>query len=92
MRLQVTRAFGDLYLKSHDFNREPLFPRFRVAEPFNPPLLTCEPHVTMRILSPHDSFLIVASDGLFEHVTNQEAVDIVATSPRKVGRGRRRRR
>ncbi|CAI5458005.1 unnamed protein product [Closterium sp. Yama58-4] len=83
-KVTVTRSFGDLYLKSHEFNREPLFSRFRVPEPFHPPLLSCEPNIAVRVLSPHDSFVILASDGLFEFISNQEAVDIVASSPRKV--------
>ncbi|CAI5970704.1 unnamed protein product [Closterium sp. NIES-65] len=82
-KVTVTRSFGDLYLKSHEFNREPLFSRFRVPEPFHPPLLSCEPNIAVRLLSPHDSFVILASDGLFEFISNQEAVDIVASSPRK---------
>ncbi|CAI7924460.1 unnamed protein product, partial [Closterium sp. NIES-53] len=82
-KVMVTKAFGDLYLKSTDFNREPLVSRFRVPEPFNPPLISADPSVAVRVFSPHDSFVIVASDGLFEFLSNQEAVNIVASSPRK---------
>lgn len=81
---QVTRSFGDLQLKSHEFNGEPLFVRYRVPEPFNPPLLGSEPSITVRLLSPYDAFVIAASDGLFQYLTNQEAVDLVGSSPRKV--------
>jgi pyruvate dehydrogenase phosphatase len=35
-------------------------------------------------LQPHDQFLIFASDGLWEHLSNQEAVDIVQNHPRNV--------
>ncbi|GBG91369.1 hypothetical protein CBR_g52256 [Chara braunii] len=76
-KVQVTRAFGDCYLKAREFNQEPLFPRFRVPEPFYPPVITAEPEVTMRLLSPQDQFIIFASDGLWEYVTPQEAVDVV---------------
>ncbi|CAI5523393.1 unnamed protein product [Closterium sp. Naga37s-1] len=82
-KVMVTKAFGGLYLKSTDFNREPLVSRFRVPEPFNPPLISADPSVAVRVFSPHDSFVIVASDGLFEFLSNQEAVNIVASSPRK---------
>ncbi|CAI5481087.1 unnamed protein product [Closterium sp. Yama58-4] len=82
-KVMVTKAFGDLYLKSTDFNREPLVSRFRVPEPFNPPLISADPSVAVRVFSPHDSFVIVASDGLFEFLSNQEAVNIVASSPKK---------
>ncbi|KAK8302714.1 hypothetical protein V6Z12_D04G105200 [Gossypium hirsutum] len=35
-----------------------------------------------RVLQPSDKFLIFASDGLWEHLTNQQAVEIVSNSPR----------
>lgn len=37
-----------------------------------------------RVLHPQDKFIIFASDGLWEHLTNQEAVEIVHSSPRRV--------
>eukprot|EP00897_Mesotaenium_endlicherianum_P003408 jgi/Mesen1/3095/ME000184S02161 len=82
-KVTVTRSFGDLYLKAHEFNREPLFARFRVPEPFHPPLLTADPFISVRPLTPNDAFVILASDGLFELLTNEEAVEIVASNPRK---------
>ena len=36
-----------------------------------------EPEITTRILTKHDKFLIVATDGIWEFISNQEAVDIV---------------
>ncbi|XP_058109953.1 probable protein phosphatase 2C 38 [Magnolia sinica] len=80
--IQVSRSIGDAYLKKTEFNREPLISRFRLAEPFRKPILSAEPAVSVHKLYPHDHFLIFASDGLWEHLTNQEAVDIVNNSPR----------
>ncbi|GAQ84673.1 Protein phosphatase 2C family protein [Klebsormidium nitens] len=82
-KLQVTRAFGDCYMKSLAFNRNPLFPRFRVPGHYTPPLITAVPHVAIYTLRAKDKFLILASGGLWEYVTNQEAVDIVHAIPKK---------
>ncbi|KAL6603473.1 hypothetical protein ACP70R_043834 [Stipagrostis hirtigluma subsp. patula] len=80
--IQVCRSIGDAYLKKQEFNREPLYAKFRLREPFNKPILSSEPSIIVHPLQPHDQFLIFASDGLWEHLTNQEAVDIVQSSPR----------
>ncbi|XP_078430015.1 putative protein phosphatase 2C 38 [Wolffia australiana] len=80
--IQISRSIGDAYLKKAEFNREPLPARFRVAKTFHKPILSAEPCITSHKLSPQDQFLILASDGLWEHLTNQEAVEIVHSSPR----------
>ncbi|XP_072994498.1 probable protein phosphatase 2C 60 [Typha latifolia] len=80
--IQVSRSIGDAYLKKAEFNREPLYAKFRVREPFGKPILSGEPSISVQPLQPHDQFLIFASDGLWEHLSNQEAVDIVHNSPR----------
>ena len=82
--LQVCRSIGDAYLKKQEFNREPLYAKFRLREPFNKPILSSEPSICVQPIQPHDQFLIFASDGLWEHLTNQEAVDIVQNNPRSV--------
>lgn len=84
MIMQVTRSIGDVYLKKTEFNREPLFAKFRLREPFKKPILSAEPSISVQALQPHDQFLIFASDGLWEHLSNQEAVDIVQNNPRNV--------
>eukprot|EP01018_Ginkgo_biloba_P011030 Gb_30858 [translate_table: standard] len=80
--IQVSRSIGDVYLKRPEFNREPLGAKFRLPEPLRRPVLTAEPSITAYSLQPHDNFLIFASDGLWEHLSNQEAVDIVHNHPR----------
>ncbi|WVZ88846.1 hypothetical protein U9M48_035314 [Paspalum notatum var. saurae] len=42
------------------------------------PWVTCEPEVSRRRLTPDCRFLVVASDGLWNKVSCQEAVDVVA--------------
>lgn len=82
--LQVSRSIGDAYLKKAEFNKEPLLAKFRLPEPFDSPILRAEPTVHVQRIHPQDRFLIFASDGLWEHLSNQEAVDIVNNSPRNV--------
>ncbi|MBA0662886.1 hypothetical protein Goklo_006952 [Gossypium klotzschianum] len=80
--IQISRSIGDAYLKKPEFNREPLLPKFRVPNSFEKPILQAEPAISVQKLRPEDQFLIFASDGLWEHLSNQEAVNIVNTCPR----------
>ncbi|KAJ6812521.1 putative protein phosphatase 2C 46 [Iris pallida] len=80
--LQVSRSIGDAYLKVPEFNRAPLFSRFRLREPFYKSILSAEPAMLTHKLCSQDQFLIFASDGLWEHLSNQEAVGIVQNKPR----------
>ncbi|KAA8516987.1 hypothetical protein F0562_017195 [Nyssa sinensis] len=86
--IQVSRSIGDAYLKRPEFSLDPSFPRFQLPEPLRRPVLTAEPSIYSRVLQSSDKFLIFASDGLWEHMTNQEAVEIVYNNPR-VGIARR---
>uniref|UniRef100_A0A804HW53 protein-serine/threonine phosphatase n=1 Tax=Musa acuminata subsp. malaccensis TaxID=214687 RepID=A0A804HW53_MUSAM len=79
--IQITRSIGDVYLKKAEFNREPLYAKFRLREPFKKPILSAEPSISVQPMQPQDLFLIFASDGLWEHLSNQEAVDIVHNNP-----------
>lgn len=80
--IQISRSIGDVYLKKAEFNREPLYQKFRLREPFKRPILSSDPSIAVQQLLPHDQFIIFASDGLWEHLTNQEAVDLVQSHPR----------
>ncbi|KAH0927397.1 hypothetical protein HID58_019653 [Brassica napus] len=82
LKHKVSRSIGDAYLKRSEFNREPLLAKFRVPEAFQTPILRAEPAISVHKIHPEDQFLIFASDGLWEHLSNQEAVDIVNTNPR----------
>lgn len=82
--IQVSRSIGDAYLKRPEFSLDPSFPRFQLPEPLGRPVLSAEPSVCTRVLQLEDRFIIFASDGLWEHMTNQEAVEIVHNSPREV--------
>ncbi|MFS7955011.1 putative protein-serine/threonine phosphatase [Helianthus anomalus] len=81
--IQISRSIGDVYLKKAEFNREPLYAKFRLRDPIRRPILTADPSISMHEIQPIDQFIIFASDGLWEHLSNQEAVDIVQNHPRK---------
>uniref|UniRef100_A0A1J3D737 protein-serine/threonine phosphatase n=1 Tax=Noccaea caerulescens TaxID=107243 RepID=A0A1J3D737_NOCCA len=80
--IQVSRSIGDVYLKKAEFNKEPLYTKYRLREPMKRPILSGEPSITVHDLQPDDQFLIFASDGLWEQLSNQEAVEIVQNHPR----------
>ncbi|KAJ7944491.1 Protein phosphatase 2C family protein [Quillaja saponaria] len=80
--IQVSRSIGDVYLK------KPEFQQFGYPIHLKRPAMTAEPSILIRKLKPHDLFLIFASDGLWEHLSDEEAVEIVFKSPR-VGIARR---
>ncbi|KAL6290808.1 hypothetical protein ACE6H2_008318 [Prunus campanulata] len=80
--IQVSRSIGDAYLKRQEFNKEPLLAKFRLSEPFHKPILKAEPTILVQKLYPEDQFLIFASDGLWEQLSSQEAVEVVQNYPR----------
>ncbi|KAJ8538331.1 hypothetical protein K7X08_014871 [Anisodus acutangulus] len=80
--IQVSRSIGDAYLKRAEFNQAPLLAKFRLPESFSKPILSAEPSIFIHRLTSKDQFLIFGSDGLWEHLSNQEAVDIVHDQPR----------
>ncbi|GFP82811.1 probable protein phosphatase 2c 38 [Phtheirospermum japonicum] len=80
--IQVSRAIGDAYLKRAEFNKPPLLPKFRLPEAFQKPILLAEPSILVQEVDSNDRFLIFASDGLWENISNQEAVDLVNSSAR----------
>lgn len=86
--IQVSRSIGDAYLKYPQYNMEPLYQRFRVPGPFSRPILSAIPSIVSRSLQPSDRFIIFASDGLWELLSNQEAVEIVHNHQHEGSAGR----
>ncbi|PSS02659.1 Protein like [Actinidia chinensis var. chinensis] len=80
--IQVSRSIGDVYLKKPEFFRDPIFLQFGNPFPLRRPLLTAEPSIIKRNLKPEDLFLIFASDGLWEQLSDEAAVEIVYKNPR----------
>lgn len=84
LKVQVSRSIGDVYLKKPEFNRDPIFQQFGNPVPLKRPVMTAEPSILTRELKPQDLFLIFASDGLWEQLTDEAAVEIVFKNPRAV--------
>ncbi|KAK3032895.1 hypothetical protein RJ639_034943 [Escallonia herrerae] len=80
--IQVSRSIGDVYLKKPEFNRDPIFQRYASPIPLKRAVVSAEPSILIRKLRPRDLFLIFASDGLWEQLTDEAAVDIVLKNPR----------
>ncbi|XP_044487998.1 probable protein phosphatase 2C 63 [Mangifera indica] len=80
--IQVSRSIGDVYLKKPEFYRDPVFQQFGNPIPLKRPAMTAEPSVLRRQLRPQDLFLIFASDGLWEQLSDEAAVEIVFKNPR----------
>ncbi|KAL8971952.1 MAG: hypothetical protein Q9183_000801 [Haloplaca sp. 2 TL-2023] len=95
--LAVTRAFGDLRWKlshelqslaRHRFFGLPLLPSL-----LTPPYLTAEPVVTTTKIKPENNdFLILASDGLWDNLSSEQAVELVGrwlakNNPEHIPRG-----
>nr|XP_043624035.1 probable protein phosphatase 2C 63 [Erigeron canadensis] len=80
--IQVSRSIGDFYLKKPEFHRDPRLLQYGHHVPLKKPVLTAEPSIISRKLRSQDLFLIFASDGLWEHLSDEEAVDIVYKNPR----------
>eukprot|EP01018_Ginkgo_biloba_P040188 Gb_37566 [translate_table: standard] len=80
--IQVSRSIGDIYLKKPEFNRDPLFAQFGFPVPLQRPVMTAEPSILVRQIKPQDLFVIFASDGLWEQLSDKVAVDIVHSNPR----------
>lgn len=80
--ITVSRSIGDAYLKRPDMC-SPALMQTICPFPMRRPVMSAVPSVRARKLRPGDQFLIFASDGLWEQLTDEAAVDIVARSPRK---------
>lgn len=87
-RLQLTRALGDLYLKSTEFNAPKDSHRSRgrhIPPPYTPPYVGSAPDIFHVHLTTHDKFIILASDGLWDFLSDEQAVEIVSncTDPKR---------
>ncbi|RIA05021.1 hypothetical protein BRARA_K00626 [Brassica rapa] len=80
--IQVSRSIGDVYLKKPEFYRDPVFQQHGNPIPLRRPAMTAEPSIIVRKLKPQDLFIIFASDGLWEHLSDEAAVEIVLKHPR----------
>ncbi|KAF7128936.1 hypothetical protein RHSIM_Rhsim10G0104200 [Rhododendron simsii] len=80
--IQVSRSIGDVYLKKPEFHRDPRFQQFGPPVPLKRAVMSAEPSILIRKLRPQDLFLIFASDGLWEQLSDDLAVEIVVKNQR----------
>lgn len=81
--LEPTRAFGDARYKWTRDIQEKIVRYFfgrRVPQDFNsPPYVTAKPEITTCSINPKNGdFLVLGTDGLYEMLTNEEIVGLVA--------------
>ncbi|XP_015971189.1 probable protein phosphatase 2C 43 [Arachis duranensis] len=86
-KVKVTKSLGDAYLKYDDCAvQTPDLVRFHIPGPTSRPYLTVEvqsPTQTCRLLSKPAKFVIIASNGLWDFLSNEEATIIVQTHPKE---------
>lgn len=82
--LQATRSIGDFNLKSAEFNNA-LPPVYRIGEPFQPPYITATPEMCVIGRKSSHEFLVIATDGLFDELSNDEVVRVVDRWRRRGG-------
>lgn len=78
--IQVSRSIGDIYLKNPEINRDLYHYGYPIQ--LKRAVMSAEPSLLIRKLGQQDLFLIFASDGLWEQLTDEAAVDIVVKYPR----------
>ena len=82
-QLQPLRSFGDVIYKwSKELHREVLDVLYcHAVVPVSiyktPPYLTAQPDVEHKLLNNNDRFIILASDGLWDAISNDQAVQII---------------
>ncbi|XP_040264984.1 pyruvate dehydrogenase [acetyl-transferring]-phosphatase 2, mitochondrial [Bufo bufo] len=87
--LMPFRAFGDVRFKWSEALQQSVLRNACDLEPLNiyqyspanyrtPPYLSAKPEITYHQLRPQDRFLVMASDGLWDMLENQEVVRLVA--------------
>jgi len=78
--LEPSRGIGDGLFKSPIFNNSLTD---KMPLPFNPPYTVATPEVCRHEIRHEDEFLVLATDGLWEKVSNEEIVQIVGEHDRQ---------
>ncbi|GAA0156455.1 protein phosphatase [Lithospermum erythrorhizon] len=73
---------GDSYLKKPEFAAHPSLTKFQLKVPIQRQVLRSDPSIITRVIQQTPRFVIFGSDGLWDHLTNEKAVDIVNSHPR----------
>jgi len=64
--------------------KKPTFTLRKCIVPFTSGVLSAEPEMFTRVLTESDKFLIFASGGLWEFLSNEQAAEIVQKNPRNL--------
>jgi len=70
-------------MKLPEFNLTPGTNEKLFRDPYTPPYISSSPQIISRDIVPEDSFVIVATDGLWDGVSNEEAVLVVADAQQR---------
>ena len=75
--LMPFRSFGDV---SYKWKQEHLniIHQYILPHYYTPPYLTAEPEVSHHELTEDDKFVVIATDGLWERLSNEQVIDIVS--------------
>jgi len=81
--LMPTRTFGDSRYKwSSKVQKSLVTPKFINRRPlpfyYTPPYITAEPEVTCHPLTEEDQFLVMATDGIWDELSNEDVVNLIA--------------
>lgn len=83
--IQVSRSIGDVYLKTTEFKQDPVFQRLcSPAVALKRAVISADPSIHARKLKQDDKFIIFASDGLWDQLTDAAAVQLVSMNSRTV--------
>ena len=74
--LMPFRSFGDVMYKWKQEHLDIIYQQVPPAY-HTPPYLTAEPEMSHQELTKDDKFVVIASDGLWERLSNEQVVDIV---------------
>ncbi|CAA6659707.1 unnamed protein product [Spirodela intermedia] len=75
-KLKLTRALGVGYLKKSNLN-DALMGILRVRNLISPPYVYTHPFTTSHRVAEDDLFVVLGSDGLFDHFSNDNVVQLV---------------
>ncbi|ORX60829.1 protein serine/threonine phosphatase 2C [Piromyces finnis] len=81
--LMPTRTFGDSRYKwNSKIQKSIVIPKFISRRPlpfyYTPPYITAEPVVTCHPITKEDKFLVMASDGIWDELSNEDVVNLVS--------------
>lgn len=78
-RKRIEKLYGDIYYDGHDWRIKDLSLSRAFGDISATPYVTHKPDIIKHKITKDDNFLILASDGLFDVVSNQEVINFILT-------------